>query len=887
MIGTTVSHYKILEKLGEGGMGVVYKAEDTTLDRFVALKFLPASLQVGEQEKARFLQEAKAAAALNHPNICSVIAIDQADGHMFIVMEYVEGATLRERMHAMSLKQAIDIGIQLSDGLAAAHEKGIIHRDIKPENIMVRKDGIAQIMDFGLAKLRGSTKSKISRLTKEGSTIGTIGYMSPEQVQGQDVDHRSDIFSLGVLLYELMTGELPFKGVHETALLYEIVNVDAVPMSAVKPDIDPALDGVVLECLAKEPAERYQSVAEVGKELRRVKRESTRQRATRTMVTRQIPKGPETTPSTARRSILWPAVAAVLALALIVVAWGPWRKQGAVSTSVMRFPINLPLTAPLVGGAATLAIAPDGSKMVYLAESGGNQALFLRFMNQFAGQVIPGTDGALDPFFSPDGQWIGFFSSSKLWKVSVHGGAPVAVCDIGAFPRGGWWSPDDVIWFGTINQVIFRVPASGGTPTEASVMDTTHMEISHRFPQLLPDGKTLLYTVKLSNITSFDEALIATENVQTHERKVVVRGGSFARYVPTGHLMYARGRSIFAVPFDLPTLQVSGNPLPVIDGGRLNQLSGDANYGVANNGTLLYVPMGPVNDIDSRIVWLGRNGAVQPLIDTLKPYGFGNLSPDGQRLAMTIRAANDDIWVYHLGRKTLTRLTFGGGNSDLATWTPDGTRLLYASERQRVLKVFLKPWDGSGAEREVGHALNPDINSDFSVSPDGALAAFSRGGDLWTIPLEGDVAPTLLMTTPAGETQPRFSPDGKWLSYTSNESGRDEIYVMPFPKHDGKWQISSNGGNRSFWTAGGKELLYVEGRKIMRVGVLPGPVFDFTAPEKLADLPPTWNGILSYRPDGSQAIVGIFQSGQEVAAQVNVVVGWFEELTGKFSQPMN
>ncbi len=287
MIGQTISHYKILEKLGEGGMGVVYKAEDTKLDRLVALKFLPRNVNASEQDKARFTQEAKAAAALNHPNVCSIIDIQDHEGQMFIIMEFVDGQTLRQKLESVSLKQAIDIGIQIADGLAAAHEKGIVHRDIKPENIMIRKDGIAQIMDFGLAKLR-SGGSKVTRLTKEGSTVGTAGYMSPEQVQGQDTDHRSDIFSYGVLLYELLSGQLPFKGVHETALAYEIVNVDPAPMSAVKPEIDPNLDAIVLECLEKDPRERTQSIAQVGLDLKRFRRESSRQKQSRITAARPV-----------------------------------------------------------------------------------------------------------------------------------------------------------------------------------------------------------------------------------------------------------------------------------------------------------------------------------------------------------------------------------------------------------------------------------------------------------------------------------------------------------------------------------------------------------------------------------------------------------------------
>jgi serine/threonine-protein kinase len=801
---------------------------------------------------------------------------------MFIVMEFVEGTTLRERMAGVSTKQAIDIGIQVADGLSAAHEKGIVHRDIKPENIMVRKDGIAQIMDFGLAKLRGNN-SRISRLTKEGSTIGTVGYMSPEQVQGQDVDHRSDIFSLGVLLYELFTGQLPFKGVHETALLYEIVNVDPAPMAAVKPELDPALDGIVLECLVKEPQERYQSVAEVAKELRRVKRESTRQRVTRTMTVKYVDV-PAPSPRAAARSrqLLWPAVAALLAVAVAVLAWSPWRS--APDMPVMCFGINLPLTSPLVTGAATIAIAPDGTSIVYLAEASGVPQLFLRPIDRFTADLIPSTEGAVDPFFSPDGQWIGFFAFGKLRKVSIHGGSPVDICPTEGFPRGGWWSSDDIIWYGNVNNVIYRVPAGGGTPSEATRMDSINREISHRFPQMLPDHKNVIFTVKKNDIASFDDAIIASENVETHERKILVRGGSFARYVPTGHLLYARGKSIYAVPLDVSSMEIKGTPRPVIEGGMLNALSGNANFDVSNNGTLAYVPFGPVNDVDSRIAWVNRDGTIEPLADTVRPYGPLSLSPDGQRIVVTVRAANDDIWVYHLGRKTLTRLTFGGGNSDLPVWTPDGSRILYFSERGKEFKIFLKPWDGSRAEEELGNSLNPDGSSPATISPDGHLVAYSKGGDIWTVSLDGDRTPKPFIQSAAQEFLPRFSPDGKWLAYTSSESGRPEVYVVPFPDRNGKWQVSTNGGLGPLWTKNGSELLYVEGRTIMKVDVAFQPSLDFSSPHKLFELPPSWTGTISVTPDGKRCIVELTKARDVSATQVNVVVGWFGQLIQKFRQ---
>ena len=887
MTGQTILHYQILEKLGEGGMGVVYKARDTKLDRDVALKFLPSQLSASEADKARFVQEAKAAAALNHPNVCSVIDISEHEGQTFIVMEFVDGQTLREKQGNVSFKQAIDIGIQIADGLAAAHDKGITHRDIKPENIMVRKDGIAQIMDFGLAKLRGT---RVTRLTREGSTLGTAGYMSPEQVQGQDVDHRSDIFSLGVVLYELFTGQLPFKGVHETALLYEIVNVDPIPLSAAKPDIDPTLDGIVLECLAKEPAERYQSVAEVAKELRRFKRESTRQRATRTMTTRQFQQSGTVSavhvaePRRSWKTFFWPGLTAMLAVIIAVLAWSPWRTQNVPKLPVMRFPINLPVTAPLVGGASTLAISPDGKYIVYLALSSGVPKLFLRPVDQFAAQPMQGTDGASDPFFSPDGQWVAFFANGKLKKISIYGGAPQDVCTIPGFMRGGWWSDDNFIWFGHLNSVIYRVSSAGGTPAEVTFLDTVHGEISHRFPQILPDGNTVIFTVKTNNITSFDDAIIAAEDIRTHERKILVRGGSYARYAPTGHIMYARGSAIYAIPFDVRNVAVTGPPLPVEEGGMLNPVSGDANFSVSNDGMLVYVPLGSSSGLDATILWLDRQGKMQTLLDSTGAYGDGSLSPDGQRLAMTIRAANDDIWVYQLTRGTLTRITFGGGNSDFPFWTPDGKRVIYASERGRFLKLFWKPWDGSGKEEAISDDMNLDGLFSFeSISSDGKMIAYGQNGDVWIIPTEGERKPQLFLKSPSTEYGPSFSPDGRWLSYFSNESGRYELYVVPFPRRDGKYQISTNGASAySRWLPDKKTLLYLEGRTVMEVKVILAPSFDFSPPRKVIELPQSWNGFWDVSSDGRKFVVGTSKSRATNAGQVNIVVGWFEVLKNKF-----
>lgn len=911
MIGETISHYAILEELGRGGMGVVYKAQDTKLNRTVALKFLPSHLSASEGDKARFIQEAQSASALNHPNVCTIHDIQEHDGQMFIVMEFVQGQTLRDLMggksggdHVSGMKipvpvnRAIEIGVQIADGLAAAHEKGIVHRDIKPENIMVRKDGIAQIMDFGLAKLRFSQES---RLTKEGSTVGTAGYMSPEQIQGFETDHRSDIFSLGVLLYELFTGELPFKGVHETALLYEIVNVDPPPMITVNPDLNPELDRIVFECLQKEPDERFQSVKDISKELKRYKRDSSRQRATRTISTRPFQRPSESTPAglpdvergggatpvlraTGWKRFVWPAISGMLLVALIALIL---TRPGGEQTSdppIMRFPINLSVTSPLVLGAATLAIAPDGKNMVYLAGEPTNPQLYLRPLRQFDASPMAGSEGASDPFFSPDGQWVAFFSSGKIKKLSIFGGAPQEICTSPGFMRGGYWAEDNSIWFGQLNRGIYRVPAGTDTPVEATILDTTAGEISHRFPQVLPGGKWVIFTVKNNNITSFDDAVITAENIETHERHELVRGGSYGRYVSTGHIMYARGSSVYAVPFDLEKAKVTGPPFPVFEGGMLNPASGTANFDVSRTGVLIYTPVGPLSGNDATISWMDRQGNPFPLLKEPRPYDNPKLSPDGSRIALTIRAANDDIWTYDIARGSLTRLTFGGGNSDYPLWTPDGASIVFISERGRSIEVFRKSWNGTGGTDKLGNENNAGFVFRGDLAPDGKNILYGVAGDIRIMGIEPGAKWKPLIHSPAFEDGPSLSPDGRLLAYLSDESGRIEIYVVPYPSLDGKWQISTEGPTTgAIWGPNGRELFYGSGGKLMKVDITYENGIHFSPPRKVCDLPSSTFNVFDISHDGRRFVIGLSEGRKIQATQVNVVVGWFGELRRKLS----
>jgi serine/threonine protein kinase len=828
VIGQTISHYKILEKLGEGGMGVVYKAQDTKLDRFVALKFLPPHVAASSDDKARFLQEAKAVASLAHPNICTIYSVEEEEGKAFIVMEYVEGKTLKDLDQNRPLKQAIEIGIQVADGLAAAHEKGIVHRDIKPDNIMIRKDGRVQIMDFGLAKLRG-----VSRLTKEGTTVGTAGYMSPEQVQGLETDHRTDIFSLGVVLYEMFAGESPFKGVHETAISYEIVNVDPVPLSAVKPDTDSQLDAIVLECLEKEPSERYQSVAEVAKELRRFKRESSRTRMSRVSPSRPFSElqrqqgGGQSEEIRPRMSLLPWIIVAVLALLLLILGVRYFSSSTDMPSITATIQPPERTNFYLYGNSAgPAALSPDGKRLAFVAaDSSGKRYLYVRSLDALVPKRLDGTEGALHPFWSPDNQFIGFVSQGKLKKIDASGGAPITICN-GGLTRGGTWNADGTIVFtGGPGDPLSVVSASGGTPILLTKFDSLRKENSHRWPSFLPDGRHFLYLARTVTAGSQGEGgLIRVASLDGKVNKILVPASSNAVYA-SGYILYVRGTTLVAHLFDESSLELKGEPTTIAEGVTYDPSTNRAMFTVSSNGILIYQT--GVAQLGSRLIMYDRAGKSTGVTSELAEYYYPHFSPDNNLISTYIwdfQSHNADIWISDLTRHQKTRFTFTPAMEIYSVWSPDGSRLIFDSNVEGKFNLYQKALSSTAGETLL---LRTNYDKDpCDWSKDGKFLLYQENRpestqyDLWVLPLNGNREPYPFLNTEFNEAGGRFSPDGRWVAYSSDESGQFEVYIRSFQEpgaqRDTKKgamsgeqrQVSLAGGDSPRWRGDGKEIYY-------------------------------------------------------------------------------
>ena len=839
MTGQTILHYKIKEKLGEGGMGEVYKAQDTKLDRFVALKFLPSQLTASEDDKARFIQEAKAASAMNHPNVCTIYSIEEYSGQLFIAMEYIEGKTLKDKKDSLSEKQILEIGIQAAEGLAAAHEKGIVHRDIKPENIMIRKDGIVQIMDFGLAKLRET--SGVSRLTKAGMTMGTMGYMSPEQVQGLDVDHRTDIFSLGVVLYELLAGESPFKGMHETAIMYEIVNVNPEPVSSLKPEVNSEIDEIIFECLEKEPSERYQSAAEIARNLRRVKRDSGKSRITRASVINksqqyklEVSPNLKNEKSSIRNTKQKMILAMSFLLVAILAAAISWFLHPELVKEVRKFQWSVNYD--------NFIISPDGKKIAYSKDD----KIWIRFLDKTDPVEIKNNEYISNVIWSPNSDYIAYFTgvgvtdNHELRKVSVSGVGNVLITQTGSnyFPR--FWGLDDSIlvtsWDNKGSNTLLKVPSSGGELKPIYGGDSSLSMINGNLSHVLElqDGKSLILSANY--LAGKNQIILQTDG----QRKILysTSEGFIDRplYSNEGYILFTlnspNGSDLWAIPFNASSLEKTGNIFLVA-----RNANGPS---VSKNGILTYNSFGN-RDYGEQLVLLSRSGQLLKKFNLSATAIYSPVvSPDGNKIACSIGGDNGDfnIWVYDIIKGTKSQLTYDIPKSIPQsygpTWSPDGEKIVFANGFGNT-DIY---------EQEINSSAQPKpfiqtdkTESDPFWSVDGQFILFTRqeqstsGNDLWYLEQDKNGQSKKLMETGSNEVFPVISTDGKFVVFQSDKSGQSEIWVTNFPKADRLWQISFKGGNYPHWV--GDEIFFTNQRRneLMVVKVKVGP--EFETPKKL------------------------------------------------------
>jgi Tol biopolymer transport system component len=825
--GSKLGPYEIQSALGAGGMGEVYRARDTRLERVVAVKILPAHLSSSEELKARFEREARAVSSLNHPHICQLYDVGSQDGTAFLVMEYLEGESLAERLHKgpLPLKQALEFGAEICEALATAHRAGILHRDLKPGNVMLTAGG-AKLLDFGLAKaaptLSGVSSSAASgmtpstptmtiadlssapkALTQRGTVVGTFQYMSPEVLQGAEADARSDIFSLGCVLYEMVTGRRAFEGKSQLSVLTGILEHDPAPVSAVQKTSPAALDYVVKTCLEKNPEERFQSAQDVKLQLRWI----------------AAGGGQKTVATGAQgRPWLWWAVAAV-AILVAVGSTVSYVRVASRPSAVVRASILPPAGASfvtMVPASGPVTISPDGARVAFTArDEKGKVLLYVRALNGSTPQALPGTDDAMYPFWSADSRDVGFFALGKVKRISASGGPVQELCEA-SNGRGGAWNKDGVILFtGSAQSGLMRVPASGGKPEPATKVDVAHNENSHRWPKFLPDNRHFLYWARKS-LGPGDQALLVG-SLDSSEAKLIMTGVTTASYA-SGYLLFMRDQTLVAQPFDPNKLQLSGEATPIAEHLAVNGATGVPEFSASDTGTLVYQTGEATGAWD--LLWYGRDGKAAGTVAQQERYYYPELSRDDSQLAVSLFSGvlgTADVWVLDLKRGTKSRLTFGPGTQLSAVWSVDGKTVYYSSNAKGANQIYSKAADGSGAEQAV--LVDPETSDvPYSFSPDGRYLAYTRrvlsdpkgDVDIWAVPMFGDRKPFAVVHTEFGDLSPAVSPAGKWMAYQNNETGRNEVYLTPFPGGGAKWQVSTSGGADARWRGDGKELYFLD-----------------------------------------------------------------------------
>jgi serine/threonine-protein kinase len=828
MTEQSIAHYRISGKIGEGGMGEVYRATDTKLKRDVALKILPNSLSEDADRMARFGREAQLLASLNHPNIASIYGLEDSDGKQVLVMELVEGETLAERIQRgpIPLDEALVIAKQIAEALEEAHESGIIHRDLKPANVKLSPTEAVKLLDFGLAKALEDEAGKSSSqdlsqsptlsalATKAGLILGTAGYMSPEQARGQKVDRRADIWSYGVVLYEMLSGKQAFTGDTVTDVLAAVLRSD-LDWSTLPDEVPSPIRQLVRRCLERNPKQRLQSIGDARITIEEYQADPAREGERGVAVPPVVSR-----PSLWRRALPWSllAVIAILTAGLGVAIWG------TAPEPPLRLNIAFADQPLFLGLGANAVLSPDGTRLAYAVGNDASRTLYIRSLEQLEGtSLASGNSGATapyHPFFSPDGQWLGYVTSTELRKVSITGGTSLTLCRVER-SRGATWGPDDTIVFApSPNSSLYRVRAAGGEPEQLTTLDEEKNEATHRWPQMLPGGKAVLFTSHTQPAGGFDKANLEVVSLVSGERKVIVRGGSNGRYVPSGHIVYVNEGSLLAVPFDLDDLEVSGAPAPVVQDVSWSVTEGGAQFSFSQTGRFAYLK-GDNTLPEYPVVWADPKGSIATLWNERGSYANPRLSPDGKKLALTVlRNGNWDIWIYDLERSVSTRLTFDEASDTEQVWSPDGQYVVFSSDRHGADNLYRKRADGSGDLERLTEGTAPQWAS--SMTRDGRFLIYMQAGqsfDLWVLPLDGDREPEVFLNTTFSEADGDFSPDGNWLAYDSNESGRSEVYVRPFPMGGGKWQVSDGGGAYPRWSRDGRRLYYRSDEGLMVASV--------------------------------------------------------------------
>jgi serine/threonine-protein kinase len=892
--------YEILSAIGAGGMGEVYQARDTCLGRTVAIKVLPVGASADPARRLRFEQEARAVSTLNHPHICVLHDIGREGDTEYLVMEYLDGQTLAQRLRkgALPLAQVLDLGAQIADALATAHRHGIVHRDLQPVNIMLTKAG-AKLLDFGLAKLKppplaaGVEVSELSTqapATRAGTVMGTVPYMAPEQLEGKETDARTDLFAFGCVLYEMLTARRAFGGDTEASVISAIMSGEPAPLSSLQPLTPPALDRLVRRCLAKDPDDRWQHAADVAEELRGISQDAVATDGVRAAMPRRS------------RRLVWALAAGAAALlALGLVAGLQFVHFRATPPPPFRLTLSFPVPpaaeALVTDNLNPLALSPDGRTLVYVG-GGANSIyhLFVRRLDRGEIRQIPGTDWTVSAFFSPNGLGVGFFTADgKLKKVALAGGAPTVLCDA-PNARGGAWGPDGTIVFTpAMKSGLWRVPAATGGEPRVVTTPTAGTVARHIYPHFLPDGDHVLFTL----VDPPRPTRAAVVSLRTGEQRILVERASDARYLPSGHIVFMRAGLLFAVPFDLQRLEVTGAPVQVLDDVVTNlQGLGLPEYAVSQDGTLVYVPS---RQLQRTLVWVDRRGAVEPLPFTSAGYQQVALSPKGERVAtITIdQHETQALLIGDIARGTLSRSP-AEGRFDSVVWTPDGTRVAMGfGPARKATGAFWQNADLSTPPERLTSDTNLQQEWPNSFSPDGrwllvdvynfnAPVSSNTLNDLFVLSLIGARTLRPLLQTKAYKDAGQFSPDGHYVAYQSDESDASklpDVSVRPFPGPGPRWQVSTDGGGLPLWSPSGRELFYWKDDKLMVVDVDgTTPTFRTGQPRVLFQGRFYQQGTNVYAvapPDGSRFLMIKADPAESGEAHVNVVTNWFEEVKAK------